>query len=124
MVLEGLPVDVEDKLSELTHFFEEIDSGFDAANLVREGDWEYRSSLFKGNACFEEFCLVEGDVDCLSLGMVLGEKYMFLPYDEKLEGVGSVKQVLVVDRLRLDSNAFGLLENLNKMKLKLDNERY
>ena len=38
MVLEGLPVDVEDELSELTQFFVEIDSGFDAANFVLKGD--------------------------------------------------------------------------------------
>ena len=47
MVLEGLPVDVE---GELTDFLVEIDSGFDAANIVRDGYRAYRSSGAKGDA--------------------------------------------------------------------------
>ena len=47
MVLEGLSVDVKD---ELTNFLFEINSGFDAANIVGDGDRAYRSSGAEGNA--------------------------------------------------------------------------
>ena len=84
MVLEGLPVDVE---GELTDFLVEINSGFDAANIVRDGYRAYRSSGAKGNASFIEVGLVEGDVDCLVLGKVLGNQHVLLPSHEELEVV-------------------------------------
>ena len=69
MVLEGLSVDVED---ELAQFQIEIDVGFDAAHLVNKDDWENLSGIIEGNACFVVVGLVEGDVDCLVFGKVLG----------------------------------------------------
>ena len=51
MVLEGLPVDVKDELSLiLTSLLIKINSGFDAADIVREGGWECRSGGAEGNA--------------------------------------------------------------------------
>ena len=84
MVLKGLPVYGE---GELTDFLVEIDSGCNAANIVREVDWEYRSSGAEGDACFIEVCLVEGDVDSLALGMVLGNQPVLLPSHEELKVV-------------------------------------
>ena len=89
MVLEGLPVDVKGELTNLSHFQIEIDSSFDAANLVFEGDWEYRSKVAERNACFVEIGLVECDIDSLTLGEVLGKQHVLLPFNEKLEGMGS-----------------------------------
>ena len=91
MVLEGLPVDIEDKLSLLTQFQVEIDGGFDAADLVREDSWEYRSSLAKGNACLGVVGLVEGDVDGLVLGKVLSNQHMLLSFNEELKCLRSVQ---------------------------------
>ena len=58
MVLEGLPVDVEDKLSELTQFLVKIDSGFDATNVVIEGGRENSFNVCEGSARLFEFLLV------------------------------------------------------------------
>ena len=69
MVLEGLPVDVE---GELAHFLVEVNSRFNAANVVREGDRENRSSGAEGNASFIFVGLVESDVNSLVLGEMLG----------------------------------------------------
>ena len=84
MVLEGLPIDVK---GELTDFLVEIDSGFDAANIVRDGYRAYRSSSAEGNASLIEVGLVEGDVDCLVLGKVLGNQHVLFPSHEELEVV-------------------------------------
>ena len=82
MVLKGLPVDVED---ELAHFIVKINSCFDATNLVRKSDWENRNDIAEGNARFIEVCLVEGDVNCLALGMVLGNHPVLFPSHEELK---------------------------------------
>ena len=47
MVLEGLPVDIKD---ELTDLIVEINSGFDTADLVIENYRENRSGCAEGNA--------------------------------------------------------------------------
>ena len=86
MVLEGLPVDVE---GELTDFLVEINSGFDAANIVRDGYRAYRSSAAKGDACNFFVSLVEGDVDGLALCEVLSNQHVLHTFHKELECVGS-----------------------------------
>ena len=70
VVLEGLPVDVED---ELAQFIIEVDSGLDAANIIRKGDWENRSNVAEGNASAILVGLVQSDVEGLVLAEVLGD---------------------------------------------------
>ena len=88
VVLKGLSIDVIDELSLLPNFLVKIDCGFDAAYIVRKGDWEDRSGCTQGNACFVVFGLVEGDFDSLVLTKVLGHQLMPYTINKKLEGVG------------------------------------
>lgn len=86
MVFEGLSVDIEDKLTQLTSFIVEIYCCFDAADFVNEGFREHRSGLAKWYQ-FGEVGLVEFDFDGLTLRKVLGNKRMLNTFDEEVEGV-------------------------------------
>ena len=86
MILEGLPVDVKDKLA---LFHVEVDKGFDAADIVIEDDREDRGGITEGNATFFKLGLVESDLDGLTLGQVLGDKRVLLSVHEEVKGMRS-----------------------------------
>lgn len=87
MVLEGVSVDVKDKLTHLTLFLIKIYSSFDAADFVGKNDRVYRSGLAEGFASVLEVSLVEGDIYGSTLGKVLGKKRVLYPFDEEFKSV-------------------------------------
>ena len=89
MVLEGHPIDEEGELTKLTQFEIKINSGFDAADFVLEGDRKNRRNFAEGNASFVEAFLVEEDFYCLALGMVFGCQHVLFPFHKELPGLGS-----------------------------------
>ena len=95
MVLEGLPVDVKDELALLTLFQVEVHSGFDATNIVRKSDRESISNGAEGDTSFMVVDLIEGNVDGLGLGKVLGNQYVLLTFNKEFEGVGSDRKYLL-----------------------------
>ena len=88
VVLKGLLVHV---VHELANFFVKIDFGFDAANIIREDDWEDGSNLKEGDARFVVVFLVEEDVESLVLGKVSNHERILLTVCEEPEDVGSAQ---------------------------------
>ena len=106
MVLEGLPVDVEDELTHLALFLVKVDSGFYTIDLVTEGHREDRSNGIERDVSFVELGLVEGNVDGLTLSQVLGNQRVLHSFHEEVEGVGSDQ---TSSRLGLDDLSIKLL---------------
>ena len=108
-----LSVDVE---VEFTCFVIKIDSSGDATYLVREVDWENIRSVVDVDALAVEVRLVEGDVDSLAVGNMLGKQRVPHSFHKELKCMGSVKKVLVVKAVGQVTKVFSLPEDLKKIQ--------